>query len=105
MHNNGGIDNAASLRQVDAVAHSLRQTAERAQQIEQAASRLAGTGTEHASGVDQARAAVESILTSIEQTATATEQLTRSQVGVASGTRDLMGTLETNATALQEIAA
>src|SRR5688500_3486235 len=105
MRNNGGFDNGASMRQADAVARSLLQTAERAQQIEQAATRLAGGGAAHANGVDQARMAIESIVTSIEQTASATEQLTRSQAGVTAGATDLSQTLETNAAALQQISS
>src|SRR5690606_31822014 len=105
MRNNGGSDTDASLRQVDAVARSLRQTADRAQQIEQVAVRLAGTGNEHATSVEQARVAIESILASIEETASATEELTRSQAGVSASTRDLSQVLDGSAAALQEINA
>lgn len=51
-----------STRNLDIVARSLRQTADRAEQIEQAITRLAAGGNEHAAGTDQTRVAIESIV-------------------------------------------
>jgi len=87
----------------ETVARSLRQTVDKAEMIEQAASRLAAGGNDHAAGADQTRTSLESILTSIEQTAAAAEQLTRSQSSVATSAKEPLTGFESNASAPQEV--
>src|SRR5436190_13013833 len=75
--------------QLDSVTRSLRQTAERVAGIEDAAVRLAAGGSEHVAHAEQARVAIESIVARIDETATATEQLTRSQAATSATVREL----------------
>src|SRR5690349_17333513 len=105
MANNNGNRPSDDVLQLDPLLRALRTSLGRVDQIELAAGRLVDTGSSQITATDQTRASVEKIAARIEETATAGEELARSQTGVAANAREVLVGLESTASALQEVAA
>ena len=91
--------------QVDAVAQSLRATAEEINTIEAAALRLAAAGNERAALGEQVSVATESIAASIEEASAMAAKMAKGQHGLTELAQSLLGSVEESTTALREVAS
>src|SRR3569623_658158 len=83
----------------------LRDSAAQALSIEEAANRIASMGSEQSAASYQIRASIEAMSALIEETATAVQELARSQVHVSETTRDIQQGHEGTSAGQREVAS
>ena len=76
---NGPSGFETAIARADEIARSLQRTAEQARNVEELTGKLAGAGSEQAAATEQIRAAAEGVASTIEETASVTQSLVRSQ--------------------------
>src|ERR1700754_2658758 len=91
-----------ALARVDDAVRSLKQVAQRAANLDEAATRLAAYGNEQNAAFEEVRAAMDSVAAGVEETSSVIQGMARAQAALSDTAKDVLLGLDGTSSGLTE---